>query len=295
MRETNRRQAWVRLTRMAVLGAGVLLLAGCATGYSFVQPGVAGSGGYYTSQGPYSGQGYYGTGPYYPGTSGYGYYNGSYPYSSPYGSYGGGYGYGYGPQLTFNLGISNGWNSRGYGGPWYATGYPSWGCYSRRCGYRHHRHDHDHQTGGDDTPRPWLKPDHPRVPPRVARGTPSIKARSQPVAQRPSEGFATRRPVDAAAFQHDRFVRAPRQQVRERFVGTPVRPAYTDAARMPDESTFASRRAMPTAPPATAPRNFNPSPRQVFRPAPSRVVAPAAPPSRPAPPRRSNTPSTKIQ
>src|SRR5690348_18474966 len=79
MRGTFSSKAWGRFARAVVLGAGALALAGCATGYAFVQPDVAGGGGYYTSDGPYSGQGYYddyGTGPYYPGTSGYGYYNG---------------------------------------------------------------------------------------------------------------------------------------------------------------------------------------------------------------------------
>lgn len=296
MRETNRRQAWVRRARMAMLGAGVLLLAGCATGYSFVQPDIAGSGGYYTSPAPYSGQGYYddyGTGPYYPGTSDYGYYNGTSPYSNPYGYYGGGYDYGYGPQWIFNLGISNVWDFPGYWGPWYTTGYPLGGCYSWRCGYRHHRHGHDHDDHDDHgAPKPWLEPDHPPVPRRLARGTPA-EVRSRPVVQQPQEGFTNRRPVSATAFRHDRFVRAPRQHINGRVVGTPVRPAYT-GAQVSDESAFANRRAPAAAPPITTPRDFNPPPRPAFRPAPPRFAASAAPPPRPAPARHRNTPSTKI-
>jgi len=81
MRGTFSSKAWGRVARAVALGAGALVLAGCATGHAFVQPYVAGGGGYYTSDGPYSGQGYYG----YPGTGGYGYYNGTWPYSYPYG------------------------------------------------------------------------------------------------------------------------------------------------------------------------------------------------------------------
>jgi hypothetical protein len=130
MRQIHQMLAAAKAARLTALGAGILLLAGCATGYSFVQPDVAGGGGYYTSEGPYSGQGYYddyGTGPYYSGTGGYGYYNGTWPYDGAYGYYGPGYGYG--PQWTFNVGISNVWNFRGYWGPWYTSGFPLAGCY----------------------------------------------------------------------------------------------------------------------------------------------------------------------
>ncbi|MGH8115215.1 MAG: hypothetical protein ACREPS_09225, partial [Rhodanobacteraceae bacterium] len=124
-----RSKALGRLLRTAALGASVLLLAGCATGYSFVQPEVAGSGGYYTNPEPYTGQGYYdvyGTGPYYPGTSGWGYYNGTWPDSS-IGWFAGMYGDYWSPFL-FNVGFSNVWGFPGYWGPWYSVNIPIWGC-----------------------------------------------------------------------------------------------------------------------------------------------------------------------
>lgn len=88
MQATFRSGTWDRAARLVVLSAGLGVMAGCVTGYAVVRPDAAGSGAYYTSDGPYSGQGYddyYGTGPYYPGTSGYGYYSGTDPYSDPFG------------------------------------------------------------------------------------------------------------------------------------------------------------------------------------------------------------------
>ena len=294
MRETKQRPTWVRLMRVAAFGAGTLLLAGCATGYSFVQPDVAGSGGYYTGQEPYSGQGYYddyGTGPYYPGTSGYGYYNGSYPYSNPYGYYGGNYGYG--PQWLFNVGISSVWDFPGYWGPWYTTSFPLWGCYSWRCGYRHHRHRHG-QGHDHDGSKSWLEPDDVAIPPRLARGTPPVRVPSRPVAQQPDEGFANRGPVSAANFQHDRFVHAPRRHVDERFIETPAGPTYSQ--RVPDESTFVDSRALPAELPMTVPHGPRYAPRMSptpnFRQSPS---ASAARPIAPSPSRRNDPSRTKRQ
>lgn len=287
MRKQNPLKPIDRAMRLAALGVGVLLLAGCATGYNFVQPDTAGSGGYYTSNGPYAGNGYYdyyGTGPNYPGTGGWGYYNGTYPYSGSFG-YGGGYygDYGYWPAFTFNLGISNVWDFPGYWGPWYSTGFPTWSCAGRGCGgWRNHgRHDrHDH--GNSDSPRPWLKPDHPPVPPRVARDTgsaPAVSIPSQPM-RRPA--------LESSTFVPGEFVRAPiRRPVETGFNRMPLRPAYMPP--VPRESAFANRREMPV--PMTMPREVRPGSQPVFRSQP----APAAPPVVAPPPRTTRAPQTQIQ
>lgn len=283
MRGTFSSRAWGSLARVVALGAGAWVLAGCATGYAFVQPDVAGGGGYYTSDGPYPGPGYgayYGAGPYYPGTGGYGYYHGTYPYADPFGWYGGLYGnYGYWPSFGFNLGISNGWNFPGYRGPWYSTG---WGCARWRCGHdgrgRHHHHDdHDPVTSG--SPRPWLEPDHPPVPPG-SRGA----ARSDREPARPMERFANRRPLPSARFAPRDFVRVPVDRMGSR---TSNRTPAPDVAmpRMPAETGFAHRR--PGAVPPARP-DFRAAVPPVWRPAP-RVAAepefvnrrPAATPFRP--------------
>lgn len=302
MREMNRRQAWIRLARGAALGAGVLLLAGCATGYSFVQPDVAGSGGYYTSEGPYSGQGYYddyGTGPYYPGTGAWGYYNGSYPYSNPYGYgyYGGNYGYG--PQWIFNLGISNVWNFPGYWGPWYTTGYSSWGCYARRCGNHHHhrnhkdgdKHGHGHDRGDHLASDPGWNPDHPR---RLAPGTPPAQTRPLSVVQRPRADFANRRPADINAFRHDRFVQAPRQRVGGRVVGVPPRLEAMEA-RAPAPSAFVNRPTRSVAPVAAMPSAASRAPRVMPRPMIRPMVPMRAAPVAPPPPRHGVSSKNRVQ
>ena len=277
MRRIGETRAAVRSARLAVLGAGVLLLAGCATGYSFVQPEVAGSGGYYTGAGPYSGQGYYddyGTGPYYPGTSGYGYYNGTRPYSSAYGYYGPGYGYGYdyGSQWMFNVGISDVWNYPGYWGPWYTTGYSSWGCGSRHCGgYHHgHNHHHDHDSGSwqhdDASSRPVDAPD-------TAQNT------------RPDFNLGRERAMEATAWRHDHYVRSPRQSTSPNFGAIPAMPAYA-GGQVPHATSFGSRDARPAGAPVrmAAPQAGNPAPRA----APQPSFRPAMP-MRPTPPASSRT------
>jgi hypothetical protein len=300
MRKMNRRQAWTRLARGAVFGAGVLLLAGCATGYSFVQPDVAGGGGYYTSEGPYTGRGYYddyGTGPYYSGTSGWGYYNDSYPYSSRYGYYGGNY-YGYGSPWIFNLGISNVWNFPGYWGPWYTLGYPSWGCHERRCGnHRHHGHQHGdkHDQGSDRGDHlASERPLNPDLPPRLSPGTPPVQIRSLPATQRPQADFANRRPADINAFRHDRFVQAPRQRVGGRAPGVPARLEAMET-RAPAPPAFVNRPTRSMAPVAAMPPAASRAPRVMPRPA-VRPAAPtrAAPMASPAP-RHGVSRKTKIQ
>jgi hypothetical protein len=252
------------------LGAGVLTLAGCATGYSFVQPDVAGSGGYYTGDVPYPGQGYYddyGTGPYYPGTSGYGYYNGTSPYSY---SFGGFYGdYGYWPSFTFGLGISDVWNFPGYWGPWYSTSVPNWGC-GRGCRHdRHHHHSHHdhHDPVAAVPPRPWLKPDHAPVPPRRGRDF----APRDAMPERPMERFATRRPLPSAAFAPHDPGRSPVDRgAAERFMARPVAMPHGWAG-----SGFTNRPTIPVAA------------RQDFHAAPPRPISRPAPVSRSAPPPRS--------
>lgn len=275
MRRTRRTWAMAHNARLALLGAGVLLLAGCATGYSFVQPDVAGSGSYYTGDGPYSGSGYYdyyGTGPYYPGTSGYGYYNGSWPYSGAFGYYGPGYGYG--SQWIFNLGVSNVWNFPGYWGPWYATGFPSWGCYSWRCGSHRHHHHGSGSWRHDDTRPPAAAPTSPR----------------------PGQDFTARRERtrEITAWRHDHFVRSPRQGLTGSFAGTPALPPRI-AAPAPRGTSFASMEARPVAAPARMPtpqavsRAPRAAPPPSFRPAPP--VRPVAQPSS----RTSSTPGVKVQ
>ncbi|HEX5960720.1 MAG TPA: hypothetical protein VFY97_05685 [Rhodanobacteraceae bacterium] len=265
-----RPKAWRRLARSAALGAGSLILAGCATGYAFVQPDVAGGGGYYTSDGPYSGQGYYGyygTGPYYPGTSGFGYYNGTNPYGGAFGWYSG---YGYWSPFGFNLGISNIWNFPGYWGPWYTSGFPVRGCWYA-C-HRHHRHDPDATAS-----KPWLKPDHAPVPPGVA----SSPVPPVAVPARPMEGFATRRPLESAAFAPHDFARGPRSRasIPPRPVGMPARPVYTPSA--PVTRAFSPRPAAPMRAPTAVPPGFSAPPRAVFRSAP------------PPPPRQTKRPANQ--
>lgn len=265
MRNGSESRKW---WRTAVLLGAPLLLAGCATPYALVQPGVAGSGSYYTGSGTYAGQGYYGsygTGPYYSGTVGYGYYGG-------YGSWPG---YSYWPGYGFNLGISGGWGYSGYGWPWYTTVYT--GCRSWRC---HGHHHHDGNGHGKD-PKPWLKPDRPRVP-RVARSgnTPPVAIRSAPVAQRrvdlaerperfirapgpgSAAGWRTQPRPPSPVLEHGRFNTRPATPPR---IAVPPRPAPAPPVR----------RAPASSPPPTVIRNVQPAP--PVRPARSSRNTPATP------------------
>lgn len=284
------RNSWKAIrgtARLAIFVAGALLLAGCATNYSFVQPDMAGGGGYYTSDGPYASQGYYdyyGTGPYYPATSGWGYYGGTWPYSDPYGWYGN---YGYGSSLTFGFGFSSVWGFPGYWGPWYSS---NWGCGGGYgCGGWRHRRRHDHHNHDPATPKPWLQPDHPPMPPRIAHGSESampIARPIRPMVRRPVEGFANRRPLGAAALNPGDFVRAPTgRSVGMGFDRTSMRPAYVP--RVPEESAFANRRELPVMATPRAPR---PIAQPIFRPAPAPVVPVVSLPSR-----SERTPHTKVQ
>jgi len=289
MRRTFRLGAWgCRVARTVVLGAGVLALTGCATGYMFVHPDGAGGGGYYTSDGAYPGPGYYddyGTGAYYPGTRGYGYYDATSPYPSASGWYDGYYGgYGYRSSFIFSLGVSNVWGFPGYWGPWYSGNFPIWGCgWGCRHGWRHDHHGRqgDHDPVATAPPRPWLKPDHPRVPPR--HGPPSAPLVAIPA--RPAERFPNRRPLPSATFVPHDFARAPISRIAaERFVGMPV--GSVARPRVAAEPGFVNRRELPMP----VRQEFRAAPHPVARPAPAPGFAPAARP----PPRRADSSRTEI-
>lgn len=230
------------------MGVGVLALAGCVTGYSFVQPDATGTGGYYTSAESYPVWGQDEDADF-----------GAYDSDAGFGDYGL-----YGPSFTFGLGLGSacGWSCAGYYGGWpwyYGAGY-----YGRRRHHGHHHHGDSVASG--PSPRPWLRPDHARVPPfHLAGGT------SRPIAvpERPTEGLANRRALDPASFAPRGAVGGTRQSL-----ATPERSAYA------------------------APR----PPAFVERPVPMRAVtshdfARSAAPARAAPPptRGSQATSTKIR
>jgi hypothetical protein len=228
MRETSNPKSHP-LARITLLAAGALALAGCAAGYSLVQPGMGGAGSYYTSDGPYAAPAYsYGYGP------------------DAYGPYGANYGYGslYGPSFTFGLGLGSvcGWSCGGYYGawPWYVGAV-------RHHGGRHHgHHHHDDPVASNPSPRPWLSPDHAPVPPRGA--TRSL-ARPSAVPERPMEATGNRRMLDSAAF-------APRGEVRmpgpERIPDRPAYPAAPGFAERPMRMAEPHAFARPAAPAPTA-------------------------------------------
>ena len=274
MQGANRSKAWSRLARVAALGTGALVLAGCAADYAYVQPNVAGSGGYYTSNGPYPGQGYYDD-----------YGAGGWDDWNAFGWYGAGYGdYGYGPSFTFNLGISNAWGFPGYWGPWYPIGFPVRGCWRRDCGHHHgtgHHHHDRHDPVASSSPSLWLKPDHPRVS-RLARGSaPPVEVQAHSV-----ERLANRRPLESASFAPHDFVHAPAPPAtRERFIGVPASPAYSP--RVPADPVFVNREAISMPAPMAVSREAYVAPHPAFRPAPMPV--PASPPQN-----RGNPPKTRI-
>lgn len=222
MRAINRTTPWVRRTRLAALAVFALSLVACATGYSYVKPAGDGSGGYYTSSGPYTGEGYYdtfGTGPYYAGTSGWGYYNGSAPYIGWDVGFGG---WSYWPGMGF--GVSGVWNFPGYWGPWYG-GYPRiwWGCRHRHC--RHYRSNARSAGHAEYLGVTSLRPTLP-----ASSGAPAPQAvRSVVLPQDfgPRDAGAWQRDPDA--IRHARFVHAPAMFER------PARP-YGDGTRTAPEN-----------------------------------------------------------
>lgn len=260
MRRMFRSKAWGRLVPVAALVAGVLALAGCATGYAFVQPDTTGSGGYYTSDGPYPGQGY-GIIPYYPGPDGFGYYDF------------GGFGYDtvYGPSFAFGLGFGSacGWTCAGfYGGmPWYypGFGYPyALGWYRTGHGHhRRHRGGHDRVAGTTSGRRPTT--DHAPVP---FAGPRPVEALAQPV-----EALANRRALDSASFAPHDFVRTPIRlpAASPRAMGMPAGPAYLPST---PEAPLVGRMPGGSRPtPMRAPRGFS-------MPPPAVGAAPPPPPPR---------------
>jgi hypothetical protein len=286
MYEMLRAKGFGRFVHGTTLVVGILALAGCATGYSLVQPDVTGSGSYYTSDVPYSGQGYfdyYGTGPYYPGTSGWGYYNGTSPYSNSFGWYGADYGgYGYWPFFNFNVGISSVWDFPGYWGPWYSTGLPVWECPHRGCGHHYHgghHHHGEHDSVAGTAPRPWLKPDHTPLPLHVARET------AVPVAMipnRPEEGTPEHRRLESASFAPPDFAQGADR--RPNAIHRPVETSAMPVRVSEEPHAFAIRSAPVTRTEMASPREFTAPPHAAFRPAPI---------SQPAP-HRDETPATKI-
>ncbi|TAN05681.1 MAG: hypothetical protein EPN38_11020 [Rhodanobacteraceae bacterium] len=103
-------KTWSHGLRLAALAAGVMGLAGCMAGYSYVQPGIAGAGGYYSGDAAYP--------TYYP-------------------TYYGGDGYAYGaPYTSLSLSIGSGWGPGYYGGYGYGYAYP--GYYRGRSGHNWH-------------------------------------------------------------------------------------------------------------------------------------------------------------
>lgn len=279
MRSSVHATAWGRMVRLGALAAGAFALAGCATGYSLVQPDAAGSGSYYTSNGPYANQGYddYGTGPYYPGTSGYGYDNGVGLYANPYGWFGGYYGnYGYWPSFGLGLGFgfSNAWNYPGYWGPWYSTVFPVYGCWhgcrhGHRGHYYHGRHDHQRNGNGgmgSTSRQPFNQPGGIGAPRRYTNGAPPIA-----VPERAREDFANRRPlvlppgdVVHTPVGRQGFVRsAARVPVEAPAMsrGMMSMPNMRAADPMP-----AMRAPMPMAAPGSfSPRSFSPPPAPAMR------------------------------
>lgn len=243
----NSRPDRIRALRITLLAAGMLALAGCVSGYSLVQPGATGAGAYYTGDEPYPAPGYY----YDDGIGAYDPYGVDFDDGSLYG-----------PSFAFGLGFGNicGWGCAGYygGWPWYYGGYLD--------GRHHHRHRH-HGDPVATAPllRPWLNPDHARVPTRhLARGaTPLIALPEQPM-----EGFAHREALESASFAPRGTYRMPR----------PIAPSSQRAYMAPDPPAFDDR-PLPAQPSAS--RGF------------SRPTAPAVGPMHPAPsPTHSNQASS---
>lgn len=128
MRNALQPKIWSRGMRLAVLAAGAMGLSGCMAGYSYVQPGSAGAGGYYTGDAAY---------PAY-------YDDGGYAYGSPY---------------SLSVSIGNGWGPGYYGGYGYygyGYGYAYPGYYRGHRGNWHGGHDHHagHQGGHNWRPSP---------------------------------------------------------------------------------------------------------------------------------------------
>lgn len=142
MNPSTHSSRWSRSARLAAVGAGLLLLAGCVMPYSYVQGGYG--GGYYTSDDPAPGGYYYDAAP-----AGYGYY-------------GGGYGY-YGAPVGVTIGVSSGWPGYyGYGGYGYRRDYRGSGGH-----WQGHGGGHQHGwngSGGHGGSQPMQSSPAPQTP-----------------------------------------------------------------------------------------------------------------------------------
>lgn len=164
MRNLLQPKTWGRGMRLVALAAGVMGLSGCMAGYSYVQPGIAGAGGYYTGDAAYPA-----------------YYYDGYAYGSPY---------------SLSVSIGSGWGpgyDGGYGYNGYGYAYP--GYYRGRRGNWHGDHDHhaSHQGGHNwrpsqagptsqssgfaPAPRAYAKPVPSAQRPASRPGAPSVKQR----------------------------------------------------------------------------------------------------------------------
>ncbi len=264
-----------RGARLLVLLTATLVLAGCATSYSLVQPDASGSGSYYTSESSYPDQGYYDsydTGPYYPGTIGWGYYDGTSPYATPFGWYGGSYDdFGSWPSFTFSLGVSSIWDFPGYWGPWYTTGVPFWGCRDEDCD---HDHRHGHHHGRRDpvatiSPRPWMSRDHESIPTRIARN----RAGPVSIPARPVEGLARGRVLESASFAPRGLVHVRTMHSRPVFRPAGPPPVPASLPRGPRPFAFSPMQEPPARPQMAAPHDFSAPPPAAFR------AVPVAPPA----------------
>lgn len=152
MRNVWQLKTWGRGMQLALLAAGVMGLSGCMAGYSYVQPGNTGAGGYYTGDAAYP-------------------------------AYSDGGGYAYGSPYSLSVSIGNGWGPGYYGGYGYGYAYPSY-YYRGRRGNWHGGHDHhaDHQGGHN-----W-RPSQPGSTPQSSDFAPAPRAytRPAPSAQQPA-------------------------------------------------------------------------------------------------------------
>lgn len=264
MKNTLCRTGRITGGRLGALAAAACMLAGCATGYTLVQPDGAGGGSYYTSAEPaepYADLGYDD--------------DGDFGYAPGWG-YAGAYGWGW--PGGFGLGISSGWGWPGYGGPWSTGLYPGWGYGGGWAyGWRHHSHHHGRVgTIGGGARRAWLGADRVRVPSSLARGT----ARPISAPEHALETAPDRNALESAGF-------APHTRFRAR-ADVPDVPGRVPGAAEP--WLYVPRVAAPMG--DAAPRGFV-APSAAMNTAP-RFAVPMAPPP-PSPPVRTAAPATRIR
>lgn len=300
MRVTFASTALGRLVHIGVLAAGALALAGCATGYLFVQPDVTGGGSYYTGSGPYSGE-YYGG------------YSGAGVYANPYGWYGPSYG----SSVSLSLGFGNAWGWPYFGGL-YGGFYGGWPYYTSLAypfygygygGYWRHRYRHAYYHGGRHDHDGYYRHDRKGHTRTAGRGSWNGDGHwhGQRFA-RGSDPAGDVRPPASGSFARGDFVRAPARLRTRR----PVNPGMERpmAGRFAADGGRANERIMPMPSAVAVPREFRAQPAPAFRPempamstprampreafqaAPMRFSAPAAPR---ATGRSGNAPATRIR